>query len=63
MVHERTKIGRALLTQKRKVDAWVEANRGTANTEAAELLSCELYYAAVNGTTERLLRRHYGTVR
>lgn len=54
--HERTKLGRALLTQKRKTDAWVKANRGIAPPsvlEAAELLSCELYYAAMNGTGSR----------
>lgn len=51
--HERTKAGCALLTQKRKVDAWVKANRDTAPPSvvyAAEILSCELYYAACNGT-------------
>ena len=51
--HERTKIGRALLRQQRQVDKWVEANRSIAPPsvlQAAELLSCELYYAAMNGT-------------
>jgi hypothetical protein len=66
MTHQRTITGRALLQQKRDLDKWIEANRGIApafEVEAAELLSCELYYAAANGDTSRLLRRMHGTVR
>jgi hypothetical protein len=66
MTHERTGTGRALLQQKRDLDKWIEANRGVApasEVEAAELLSCELYYAAANGDTSRLLRRQQGNAR
>jgi hypothetical protein len=54
MTHERTKLGRALLCQKRDLDKWIENNRFSASSselEAAELLACELYYAAANGLT------------
>jgi hypothetical protein len=57
MSHERTKLGRALLKQRATLQKWIELNRGSADTESAELLSCELYYAAMNGDASRLLRR------
>ena len=60
MTNERTSTGRKLFKQKRDLDKWIEANRSiapTAEVEAAELLSCELYYAAANGITGRLMRR------
>jgi hypothetical protein len=65
MTHERTLAGRALLEQRDAVRKWIEQNRDSAKSsqlEAAELLSCELYYAAANGDTSRLLRRKPTTV-
>jgi hypothetical protein len=66
MIHERTKAGRALLKLKCETDKWIEKNRHfapLADLEAAEILACELYYAAVNGTAHRLLRRYSPTSR
>jgi hypothetical protein len=66
MTHERTLAGLALLDQRDAVRKWIEQNRGSAESsqlEAAELLSCELYYAAANGDTSRLLRRQSEIVR
>ena len=63
MTHERTETGRALLRQQAAVKRWLDGNRYTAlaaDIEAAELLACELYYAACNGDTSRLLRRQSG---
>ena len=60
MTHERTPTGRALLKQRAALQKWIAQNRDSADTEAAELLLCELYYAAMNGDTSRLLRRQSG---
>lgn len=57
MAHARTKVSRALLKQRAALQKWIEQNRDSADVEAAELLACELYYAACNGDTSRLLRR------
>ena len=63
MTHERTPTGRALLKQRAVLQKWIEQNRDSADTEAAELLACELYYAAANGDMSRLLRRQQGNAR
>ena len=53
--HERTPIGRALLSLQRRILGLIERTRSTAlpaDIEIADRLQCELYAGACNGPTE-----------
>ena len=74
--HERSALGRSLISLRFQVKQWIAENQRKASPEAieaAEKLYCELYCAAHNGlgveratllesidNTERLLRRQSG---
>ena len=54
MTHDRTPLGRKLLKMRKDLLEWIKVHRDKvpeAEIARAEVLACELYASACNGTT------------